>query len=323
MRYISRQALIIIVVVIGLAIPAFAFAQVAGLRVEDSVSHINHLALGRVNMESSQVVLTKGLDLRSGQTALISDIDVASLFAHVRIMGYSVDSYALTVAGSLKNNSHCAALMNFYIEVGRKGLDRGERRFIGTILVKGGQEKEITPSSYFQAKLWEQLAIVATEEDDQIVPLYVQMVSKGSCDARVRIDELALKQAPIYHSSTLIHNNPNSTYPAHANIAKVALAGSFENRGEKELRVVMAAGIEDMFGEMDFSEGVFVDGIVQPGETINARDMILDGALVRLSEAMSEATFGMPIEMHMFIFSADGIDARIQDIKIITEVSYR
>lgn len=314
--------LIIMVAVFTMIFPAIASAQIAGIRINDSVSHVNDLAVGRVNLDNSEVVLTNGLDLRSGQIALIGDIDVASLFAHVRIMGYSVDSYALSIAGQIDNNSENDAILNFYIETGKEGLERGERRFVGTILVRAGDEKEIAPSSFFQRKLWEQLAIIATEEDDEKVALYVQVVSKGDGGAKIHIERMVLRSAPIYHNSYLIHNNPHNTYPSHANVTDARLIGAVENRGENDMRVVLVAGMEDMFG-MNYTEGVIVDAVVAPGETISAKEMILYGALPRLKDAMSEAAFGMPIEIHMFIFSKDGIQARVQNLEVKTEVSYR
>jgi hypothetical protein len=102
----------------------------------------------------------------------------------------------------------------------------------------------------------------------------------------------------------------------------VSLSGTVSNRGSSPLRLVLVAGIQDVYG-VEFSEGVILDGSVAAKDSADLNDMLADGAGERLREVMAEAAFGDQVEMHLFLFGENGMKVRAENLEIHSEITYR
>jgi hypothetical protein len=312
--------LILVAAAVFIALPIFAQAQVPGIRISNSVSHINPLDVGRLNLNSRQVMIAENNELSAGTSALVGFVNIGAVCGQVKYLGQAAP-LGLSMTGRLENGSDMDVVVHFFIEPAGVGSEPEARNYLGSIFVPAGSETEMAPSDRFEQNLAEHLAYFASEGETS-VGLYAKALTRKGTGAQVHLDRIALRVNPMFHTTYMVHNNPNGTSPLGAGLSSVSLSGTVSNRGSSPLRLVLVAGIQDVYG-VEFSEGVILDGSVAAKDSADLNDMLADGAGERLREVMAEAAFGDQVEMHLFLFGENGMKVRAENLEIHSEITYR
>ena len=318
-RHIAK---ILMMTAVFLLFPVVSSAHVNGLRIADSITHINIFDPGRISVPEPAVVLAKNQMLNAGNCSFINGIDILALVGHAKLLGSLDNSFNLTLTGQIENLSDKDVMLNIYVEPGDKGLDPVDRNYIGSFFIRANGMLELAHNAKLEQNLSRFLAHYVADCDVDSASLFIKVLTKDASPAKVRIERLELVSSPVFHATYIIDNNPDGTSPSNAAVSDATLSGTIANRGQSRMRFVLVAEIQ---GDMTagFSDLMIADGVLAPKETVEIGSLLVDEADFRLRQAMSEAAFGGQVQVHVLVFSEDQIKAKVQNLQLKTEVSYQ
>lgn len=126
----------------------------------------------------------------------------------------------------------------------------------------------------------------------------------------------------VSQSTRVIDGNTTGVYPQGVAVSSVKLSGKIENRGNNEVRFIMAVGNVFDFQE-DLEMGLVAEGAIGPHDILDINELLVRGAQNNLKEAMFQGFYDGQVEIQIIVLSDAGKPmTKMTNLKIETEISY-
>jgi hypothetical protein len=234
----------------------------------------------------------------------------------------------ISLTGKISNSTEAGA--NVMIAIGPWGTidDPSQWVDLGSMYIGAGESlvfegnKGLTePAEQVDANLYTFLSAhpeIAQDPGNNGAELFFTVSGNG--DARVQVEFLRLTSTPVYKnvrplSSSMIGGYSNRV----KDISSVSLTGQVANNGITDMRFLLV--ISDYGESVNFETGLVADGFVSPGETANVSDLVVEGGLSRIKNAMYNLLDGDLLDGNIYLLSDATVNADVDDLEIESKIT--
>ena len=305
---------------VGIALILVSFLFISGCSLEDMLEELTTRGItdtrtlydGDLSRSATTLALAEDLVVSAGTNVEAGLADLSDFEEQLFLIGEGIDTMSFSLNAALSNVSSQPMIVSFSLVPGQGGTSKK----IGSVEVLPDEMVEIARSQGMTSSDSQVSENLKNFFDDnpaaKSVKLYLQ-VSGSNGDLEVH--RVSLEASPMFSRAFDDAVEGIFNYSGYIqSVDKVQMWGSIENEGIADIRFMMV--LSDKEGIPDFTDGVILDGIVEPGQKQDVEDLMEENGEELILSMLRKAADGDCREANVYMMSDEKIEADVDDLTI-------